>query len=158
MTDRRELVKVLRASARTHGVAQVRDDASRDKVMQMVTALRAKSLERDDRKALEDIVEKYLQTFSDGQAAVAQGEAQDSYRLRGCSFLLTFNWLFTSRSFPDGTPPAASNAELWRTWRDWKARKKKELGVTQSSSKMEVDNTVCKTDINSPNSARTEGF
>ena len=73
MTDRRELVKVLRASARTHGVAQVRDDACTDKVMQMVTALRAKSLERDDKKALEDTVEKYLQTFSDGQAAVAQG-------------------------------------------------------------------------------------
>ena len=35
------------------------------------------------------------------------------------------------------TPPAASNAGLWRTWRDWKARKKQELGVTQSSSKME---------------------
>ena len=58
MTDRRELVKVLRASARTHGVAQVRDDASRDKVMQVVTVLRAKSLERDDRKALNDLARK----------------------------------------------------------------------------------------------------
>ena len=67
VTDRRELVELLRASARTHGAAQVRDDASRDGGMQMVTALRAKSVERDDRKSLEDTTDKYLQTFSRGE-------------------------------------------------------------------------------------------
>ena len=82
------LVKALQASARTHGVAQVRENASKDRVSQVVTALRAKSLDRDERKSFEDTVEKYWRTFSDGQAAVAYGEAQDSYRLRGCSFLL----------------------------------------------------------------------
>ena len=39
VTDRCELVELLRGSARTHGAAQVRDDASRDRGMQMVTAL-----------------------------------------------------------------------------------------------------------------------
>ena len=36
MTDRRDFVKALRALARTHGVTQVRDDAAKEKVMQMV--------------------------------------------------------------------------------------------------------------------------
>lgn len=59
VTERCELVVPLRSSARTHGAARVRDDASRDRGMQMVTALRGKSPERDDRKSLEDTAEKY---------------------------------------------------------------------------------------------------
>ena len=80
VTDRCELVELLRGSARTHGAAQVRDDASRDRGMQMVTALRGKSPERDDRKSLEDTAEKYLQTSSGGKEQRAGSLEQMQYR------------------------------------------------------------------------------
>ena len=63
--SRKEVVKALRALARTHGVVQVRDDASRDKVLGMVKSLRAKTLDQAQRRSLEESVRKYLQTFPD---------------------------------------------------------------------------------------------
>ena len=80
MSDsRKEVVKALRALARTHGVVQVRDDASRDKVLGMVKSLRAKTLDQAQRRSLEESVTKYPQTFPDyvntqsGNASAAPG-------------------------------------------------------------------------------------
>ena len=65
MTKRRGLVKKLRVFARTHNVTQVRDEAGKDKVLQMVGAVRAKALGRDDWNNLEVAVQGYLQSFQD---------------------------------------------------------------------------------------------
>ena len=145
MAARAELVKSLRAIARARGVDQVRDNASREKVLAMVAALRKQPLERGDRQKLEDAVSAYLASFPGvpeyvipaGAGDDASGSSASGFRVRGRSFLLTYNHLFTDTAFPDGTPPAAPNGDLWALWCDWKKRKKKELGVEQSTSTLE---------------------
>ncbi len=63
MAARAELVKSLRTIARARGVARVRDNAAREKVLAMVTDIRKKPLEREDRQKLEDAVSAYLASF-----------------------------------------------------------------------------------------------
>ena len=137
-----EQVKALRALARARGVDQVKDNASREKVLVMVKILRAQPLERDERQKLEDVVSAYLTTFPDGRLPAGAGDGASGspargFRVRGRSFLLTYNWLFTDKAFPDSTPPAVSNEDLWALWCGWKKRKKKDLGVVQSTSTLE---------------------
>ena len=52
----------------------------------------------------------------------------DKCRLRGKSFLLTYNWDFLGKVFPDGTAAAITSEELWNLWRAWRKLKKRELG------------------------------
>ncbi|CAK0881684.1 unnamed protein product [Prorocentrum cordatum] len=99
----------------------------------MVTDIRKKPLEREDKQKLEDAVSAYLASAGDD----ASGSSASGFRMRGRSFLLTYNHLFTDKAFPDCAPPAASNEDLWALWRDWKKRKKKELRVEQSTSTLE---------------------
>ena len=145
MAARAKLVKPLRAIARAFGVPQVRDNAPREKVPAMVAGIRKQPLERGDRQKLEDAVSAYLASFPGvpdyahpaGAGDDASGSYAAGFRVRGRSFLLTYNRLFADRAFPDGTPPAASNDDLWSLWCDWKKRKKKELGVEESTSTLE---------------------
>ena len=53
---------------------------------------------------------------------------EDKCRLRGKSFLLTYNWDFLGRAFPDSTAAAATSEDLWNLWRAWRKSKKRELG------------------------------
>lgn len=63
MAERREHVKTLRALARSYEVEQVRDAASREKVLQMVASLRAKQSEQSDRRQVDDATaQRDLQT------------------------------------------------------------------------------------------------
>ena len=59
------------------------------------------------------------------------------FRLRGTSFLFTYNWDFLGQAFPDGTSAPRTVEDLWRMWRKWKKQKKKEMGVARSTSTME---------------------
>ena len=71
------------------------------------------------------------------QAAASQDVAKSKIRLRGRSFLLTYNWDFFGKATKDGTAPAVGPPELWSAWLVWKKAKKKELGVSRSTSTME---------------------
>ena len=78
--------------------------------------------------------------MSSDEAAAPADETpagRDKFRMRGASFLLTYNWRFYEKRLPDGTPTPQTEDDLWRLWKRWKAGSKKALGVTQSSSTME---------------------
>ena len=83
----------MRAIARARGVAQVRDNASREKVLAMVTDIRKKPLEREDRQKLEDAVSAYLASFPGvldyvipaGAGDDASGSSASGFRVRGRS-------------------------------------------------------------------------
>jgi hypothetical protein len=140
---RRQCVRELRALARRCGtVPTERDDVGEGKVLEMVSALGAATLAEDTRQQVEAATQAYLDTFGDVPAVPAPGLAQPlaagrkPFRLRGTSFLLTYNWLFLSRRLPDGTAAPTTHEGLWALWLAWKANKKKELHVTQSTSTM----------------------
>ena len=78
------------------------------------------------KKALQD----YLKTFPSlaGSSAaplpVADASRRKGFRLRGSSFLFTYNWDFFGSSLPDSTPKLADKEEVWSLWKAWKANKK----------------------------------
>ena len=61
----------------------------------------------------------YVQTLRDA-AAQTRPARPAPFRLRGTSFLLTWNWSFTSRQLPDGTVEPSTEAKLWTTFLAWK--------------------------------------
>lgn len=127
-------VQTLRRLAKGSGVSVPRDDARREKVEELGEALARSSLSEEKKQKAAETLQKYLRTFP---APASVGPVAVGFRLRGRSFLLTFNCDFFNKAFPDGTPRASCPADLWRLWRDWKAAKKKELGVSQSTSTLE---------------------
>ena len=115
-------------------------------------AIRASSMYMQVKDAVEGKFNEYEQTFSkttDAEAGpeaqaeaeraslVSSNEKRREFRLRGTSFLFTFNWDFFGREFPDGTAAPADATALWRLWRTWKKMKKKELGVVRSTHTLE---------------------
>lgn len=144
--ERRRLVQQLRKVAADVSADQCRDDASRQKVQDMMGAIRRADCLQDRLEEAESIFKKYESTFAVTKsgamddAAVPEGEASagpGKFRMRGASFLLTYNWRFYEKPLPDGTPTPQTEDDLWRLWKRWKAAAKKALGVTQSSSTME---------------------
>ena len=147
--ERRKYVQKLRVAARACGVALVADDAGRKKVQGMMSKIRASEGGADTKEKAETAFAAFEATFApaqdDAPAAHAQARGEQpqernqraGFRLRGRSFLLTYNWKFLSRTLPDGTPAPASHDDLWNLWLAWKKGKKQELGVAQSTSTLE---------------------
>ena len=125
-SHRKEAVQELRALARDCGVDRVRDDASREKVMQMVGEIRKQRPGQEMLAKLENAFSKYQGTFAEAEnvaaaAGAASAASARDFRLRGTSFLFTYNWDFLNKPLPDGTPAPATEQQLWRMWRAWKA-------------------------------------
>ena len=59
------------------------------------------------------------------------------FRLRGRSFLFTYNWDFLHKDLPDGTKHPDTYEDLWRLWLAWKQNTKKAQQVVQSTSTLE---------------------
>ena len=59
------------------------------------------------------------------------------FRMRGTSFLLTYNWDFLSRAFPDGTPCCASVSALWELWKTWQEERREALFIKLYTSTIE---------------------
>ena len=149
---RREIVKDLRKYAESCGVELVRDIASRKDVNKMMDAIRASSKYMSLKDDVDGKFNEYEQTFSkatdeeagpEAQAEaeraslVSSNERRREFRLRGTSFLFTYNWDFLGREFPDETAAPADASALWHLWRAWKKAKKKELGVVRSTHTLE---------------------
>ena len=64
-------------------------------------------------------------------------EPDENVRLRGKSFLFTYNWDFFHVPLPDGSRHAASTDALWAEWMQWQSLKARTQGVIQSTSTME---------------------
>ena len=100
LLERRRLVQQLRKVAADAGAGQCRDDASRQKVQDMMGAIRGAGCPPGRLEEAEGIFKKFEATFSltrsgapDEAAAPADETTagRDKFRLRGASFLLTYN-------------------------------------------------------------------
>ena len=141
--DRVARVRALRNHAKACSVPVAGPSAGKAKVDAMMEAIRGSSAAAGIKATAEVDYQLYLKTFegADGKGEPKLRDAgagqKKSFRLRGRSFLFTWNWSFLERALPDGTPPAADTRALWRLWREWKKEKKATLGVKRSTSTME---------------------
>ena len=140
---RKKHVQTLRGLARVVGVDAVRDDARRDVVEPWAVQLTENTqMTSAQRQAARDTLASYRATFlavpEDLGPPAPPAEAVGELRVRGRSFLLTYNWDYLGTPFPDGTQPAECHADLWRIWRAWKQQKKADMRVTQSTSTLEA--------------------
>ena len=93
--ERASHVQQLRQLARTARVGEVKSkEASRAHVSAMVTRIRASQTSPSELQQLERVFKKYENTFPVAASTAAVPVCTDAKRIRGCSFLLTFNWNF----------------------------------------------------------------
>ena len=136
-------VRALRCHGRECGVPLAEPFAGKPKVAAMMAAIRGSSAAAAIKTKAEIDYKLYLQTFAGvhgergPQPKPENAGQRKSFRLRGRSFLFTWNWSFLEQALPDGTPPPADTRALWRLWRHWKKEKKASLGVTRSTSTLE---------------------
>ena len=147
--ERKRLVQQLSKVAVDCGLQRLRDDVGRQKVKTFAETIQASQGSSERKQEAAEVLAAYELTWAQGSApAVAaepevqtppadSGNASQGIRMRGTSFLLTYNWKFFSRPLPDGTPALESEDDLWKLWRRWKKKAKKSLSVTQSSSTLE---------------------
>ena len=115
-------VQALRAAAKKCKVPLIRDDVGRERVTEFAGAIRDSTGPADQKQSAAAAFEAYELIWP---TAVPTPQPPGGWRMMGRSFLLTYNWDFLGRPFKDGTPPAATTAELWGLWRLWKKEKRK---------------------------------
>ena len=102
-TQRRKHVGELRRLARRFGIAPTaRDDVGKAKVLAMVAALKTASLDDEATQQVLSLEQAYLHAFP-GVSDQSRPVKLAPFRLRGTSFLLTWNWSFATRQLPYGT-------------------------------------------------------
>ena len=120
-----------------------RDTASREKYQALVATVEESCTSEALREEFAVAFRAYEDTWppeeqGDDDEEGPPGDPVAGFRLRGTSFLLTYNWDFFGADFPDGTAAATSPEELWRIWGKFKARKKKDVQVKKSTSTLET--------------------
>ena len=136
--QRKAQVQILRRIAKDCGLHGVRDDASKAKIIEMAEAIAGLTGRPEETAEAAAAYEVYLSTFvANTSGSNAADGKRAGFRMRGKSFLLTYNWDFFGTALPDGAPTPATNKDLWDLWREWRAQKKKELQVKHSSSTLE---------------------
>ena len=141
---RRSFVKALRQVAKACGVPAAelpKDTAARDKVEALARQVEESSADAALKQRAAAAFEGYEATWpaeeDDGDGDPGD-EVVKGFRMRGTSFLLTYNWDFFGTNFPDGTAAATSPEDLWRLWRTFKKQKKKDVQVQHSTSTLEA--------------------
>ena len=101
-------VRALRARGRECGVPLAEPFAGKAKVDAMMTAIRGSSAATEIKAKAEIDYKLYLATY---EGADGEGEQQPkpggakqrkSFKLRGTSFLFTWNWSLCKQALPDG--------------------------------------------------------
>lgn len=144
-TKRKAAAQALRKAARECKVALERDDVGYDRMRAFAGAIQASGGPADAKASARRAFKEYEATWTvaeGGRETSTPQEPQDqspggAYRLRGKSFLFTYNWDFLQKALPDGTAPSTSPGELWRLWKEWKAQRKTEMQVAHSTSTLE---------------------
>ena len=110
---RKSLVKQLRAYARFCGAKQVRDDCGRAKVSVMFKSICNKATATQKVEA-QKVFDAYEATWNPTKVDEEVGpESTDrKFRLRGKSFLLTYNWDFFGKALEDNTSRSEDVAAL----------------------------------------------
>ena len=118
---RRGHVKLVRKAARSCGrlAAELcKDSAGREKVQVLAQKVEASDGDAEFKAAASAAFAAYLATYGEAGGAEEEGgneeEEEKGFRLRGTSFLFTYNWGFFGKPFPDDTPPVASRRKVSR--------------------------------------------
>ena len=98
--NRKRLVQRLRALGRKCGIELIRDSAARDKVQVFAQAIAGSSGAAQDKEAAAAIYLEYEATWpaeepeadDDGEGEDQEEQEEPVNRLRGKSFLFTYNW------------------------------------------------------------------
>ena len=142
---RRSLVQSLRKLAKTCKVPVEKlpkDTAGRQKVQALAATVAASAGPEDAKEQFSAEFLTYEKTWEpepeeEAEAEDDEGGEYKTYRLRGKSFLFTYNWDFFGTALPDNTAAFTSPEALWSAWKTFKAAKKKEMEVTHSTSTLE---------------------
>ena len=136
--ERIALVKTLRSHGRSCSVALCRDDSGRALVTAMMERLRASAGNTTQKRDAEKSFKLYEATFEEqANTPAAPTTEKKAFRLRGRSFLFTYNWDFFGRNLPDGTPALKDTEALWALWLTWKTNLRRKLGIKKHSSTLE---------------------
>ena len=137
--ERTEQVQALRGYARLCNVDSCNDWSGRELVTEMMERIRASTGNNQAKKDAEKAFRAYEATFSaeDPMSTPPLVKAAAGFRLRGKSFLFTYNWDFFNKALPDGSRAFKDAEKLWESWLVEKKRMKKELQVVKSSSTLE---------------------
>ena len=101
VSQRKRHVQTLRSVAKICRLELIRDDSSQDRVRAFAAAIEASEAEESQKQKARDAFTAYLATWPAEPAQPQQGEQQGdgTFRLRGRSFLLTYNWDFSTSRF-----------------------------------------------------------
>ena len=136
--ERRAFVQTLRTHGRSCSVDLCRDQASRALVTALMERIRASAGTEADKREAEKAFRLYEATFEEQPSAgPAPAAAKKGFRLRGRSFLFTYNWDFFGSNLPDGTAALEDAAALWALWLNWKTKLRRKLGIKKHSSTLE---------------------
>ena len=104
----------------------------------MMEQVRGSAGNQADKRGAEKVFKLYEATFDVlPKAPQPTAVAKKGFRLRGRSFLFTYNWDFMGRTLPDGTPALKDTAALWALWLPWKTGLRRKLGIKKHSSTLE---------------------
>ena len=160
---RKALVQTLRRVARSTSLPLVRDDVGFEKVAAFAQALEDSDASEVVKQQAREAFAAYeatwtaesegvsktkrrlkakttlpTKTASDKQATGSEANNNGgAFRLRGTSFLFTYNWDFFGKTLPDGTGSPQDTEQLWALWQDWAAAKGEERSVLLSTSTLE---------------------
>ena len=136
--ERCGFVQTLRTHARSCSVDLCRDDANRARVTAMVEGVRASAGPPADKRGVEKAFKQYEATFKEqARDTPAPAAAKKGFRIRGRSFLFTYNWDYFGTNLPDGTAALEDAATLWALWLTWKTKRRRKLGIKKHSSTLE---------------------
>ena len=123
---REKLVRQLSALAVKCGLEAVNSQASQRTVRDLVASIRKSAGPEKNKTEAGEVLAAYEQTFAEHAAAsesaspsAATPVENKPFRLRGCSFLFTYNYDFCNTALPDGTV-LGSHQDLWTNWEKWR--------------------------------------
>ena len=125
LATRKSCAQALRRAARLCSVPPERDDAGFERLQAFAAAIAASDGPEHAKASAREAFDAYQATWRREGAVglpvvvVSQPVRQETtgFKLRGKSFLLTYNWDFLRTALPDGTPPPSSPGSLWRMWK-----------------------------------------
>jgi hypothetical protein len=124
---RERCVNELRQCARDCNVDLIGATSGRVRVAKFVAAIQSSDGSASSKRQAAKVYEEYLGTFDDEASAAVDTETprvsvpvRRPLRLRGVSFLFTYNWDFFGKPLPDKTGAVGSARDLWSLWRTWK--------------------------------------
>ena len=139
--EREKQVKQLAALAKRCGLEGVGRQAKKEDVLKLGKAIQDSRASVDLKAEAQTATLAYQATFQGGSSSSTAQPSQSAevgFRLRGKSFLFTYNWDYLHKALPDGTVISPSPQNLWHNWCTFVKEAEKALGVLLSTYTMET--------------------